>query len=156
MNLIPWRNKGNGNGGMENTLTRFRDEMDDLFGRFLAGGPTQAAGAFGAAWPRMDLAETDKEVTVTAELPGVDPKQIEINVTGNVLTLRGEKKNEREEKTRDYHYVERQYGSFHRSVQLPSSVEADKVDATYKDGVLTVKMPKHPAAQPKKITVKNG
>jgi HSP20 family protein len=155
MNLIPWRNKVDGNGGANTALTRFRDEMDDLFGRFFSGGPL-AAGAFGATWPRMDLEESDKDLTVTAELPGVDPKQIDINVTGNVLTLRGEKKDEREEKGRDYHYVERQYGSFHRSVQLPSSVESDKVDATFKDGVLTIRMPKHPEARPKKITVKNG
>jgi HSP20 family protein len=155
MNLIPWRNKSGGNGGFENTLTRFRDEMDDLFGRFLGGGQS-TAGTFGAAWPRLDLAETEKDVTVTAELPGVNPKELEINVTGNVLTIRGEKKDEREEKTHDYHYIERQYGCFHRSVQLPTSVESDKVAATYKDGVLTIKMPKHPEARAKKITVKGG
>lgn len=155
MNLVPWRSKTNGNGGMDTSLTRFRNEMDDLFGRFFADSPL-AQGAFGGTWPRMDLAESDREIIVTAELPGVDPKQIDINVTGNVLTLRGEKKNEREEKGRDYTYVERQYGTFHRSVQLPSSVEADKVEATYKDGILTLRMPKHPEARPKRITVKNG
>jgi HSP20 family protein len=154
MNLIPWKNKSEGNGGFENAMTRFRSEMDDLFGRFM--GPMGSGIGQGLGWPSLDMAETDKDITVTAELPGVDPKEIEINVTGTVLTLRGEKKNEHEEESSDYHYVERHYGSFHRSVQLPSSVESDKVDATYKDGVLTVRMPKHPGARPKKITVKSG
>jgi HSP20 family protein len=155
MALIPWKGRGDGNGGAQTAVTRLRNEMDDLLGRFLGDSPL-GMGGLGSGWPRMDLAESDKEITVTAELPGVDPKEIEINVTGNVLTLRGEKKGEREEKTRDYHYVERQYGSFHRSVQLPTSVESDKVDATYKDGVLTIKMSKHPEARPRKITVRGG
>ncbi len=160
MNLIPFPKKNERNGGrspMETAITRFRDEMEDLFSRFMGrsdfdlGFPAFGASAIG---PRMDLVESHKEFTVSAELPGVDPKEIEINVTGNVLTIRGEKKHDVEEKGRDFHYTERQYGAFHRTMQLPSAVDPAKVNATYKDGILTIAIAKHPEAQPKRIPVK--
>ncbi len=161
MNLIPWKNKHdrtNGGGTVETSLSRFRNEIDGLFDRFLRN-PWDIGSALtmGRGWgPRMDLAESDNEVTVKAELPGVDPKDIEINVSGNLLTLRGEKKHDREERGKDYHYLERQYGSFHRSIQLPTTVDSEKVTAEYKNGVLMVTMAKHPEAKPKKITVRNA
>ena len=134
--------------------------MDHAFERFWRD-PWSAS--FGDIFPsqsdfglRLNLAESDNDVTVTAELPGVDPKDIDIDVSGNALTIRGEKKEEREDKKKNYHYVERSYGSFHRSVQLPSSVDPSNVDATYKNGVLTVTLAKHAEAKPKRITVKHG
>jgi HSP20 family protein len=79
--------------------------------------------------PKMDVSETDKEIEVTAELPGLEEKDIQLNLADNVLTIRGEKKNEREEKEKDYHLVERSYGSFTRSVQLPDGVNVDGIKA---------------------------
>lgn len=163
MSLIPWRNKREDRAGLipaESPLARFRDEMENMFDRFfsdpwgssLAETPTGRAG-----WgPRMDLAETENEVTVTAEVPGVDPKELQIDVNGNMLTVRGEKKQEKEEKRKNYHYTECHYGSFQRSVQLPSSVDPEKVDAAFKDGVLTVTLAKRADAKPKKIAVRNA
>lgn len=159
MNLTKWRKRGeNGNGGT--ALDRLRGEVDTLFDRFFRDpwGTSlldRAAGLTG--WfPRVDLAESEDQVTVSAELPGVDPKDVEISVIGNTLTIRGEKQQEKEEKRRNYHYTERQYGSFHRSIDLPGSVDPDHVEATYKNGMLTVSMAKHPEAKPKKIPVKTG
>jgi HSP20 family protein len=162
MNIIPWRNKRDERAITRPAagLPRLRAEFDELFDRFFRDPwGLELADWFGGegAWgPRLDLSESDKEVTIRAELPGIEPDDVEINVTGNVLTLRGEKKQEHEEKKRDYHYVERQYGSFHRSVQLPAGVDPDKVDAAYKNGVLTVTIAKRPDALPKKIKVKQG
>lgn len=162
MNLIPWRNKREHRDSEEplsSLPTRLRDEVDQLFDRFFQesflGGRFGSLNRWGVGL-RTDLAESDTEVTVTAELPGVDPKDVEINVTGNMLTIRGEKKHEKQEKNRNYHYMERGFGSFHRSVQLPSSVDAQKVDATFKNGVLTVTVAKRPDATPKRVPVKTG
>ncbi len=161
MNIIPWLSKREDNRGgsiPESGITRFRDEMDHLFDRFFMDpfGMEHTAGRFGLGGPRLDLAESDHDVVVKAELPGIDPKEVDLRVEGNMLTIRGEKKQEKEEKRRDYHYVERQYGSFHRSVQLPSTVDPDKVEAAYKDGVLTITIAKRAEARARRISVKSS
>lgn len=158
MNLVPWRNKRE--ESMDTGLARMREEMDSLFERWMGGGrgffePLGELFRSGIG-PRVELSESDKEVTLKAELPGVRPDDVEINIEGNMLVLRGEKKHEKEERKRDYHYVERQYGSFHRAIPLPSTIDPNKVEATFKDGVLTVSVAKRPEAQPKRITVKAG
>ena len=104
--------------------------------------------------PRMDVSETDKEIEVTAELPGLEEKDIQLNFADNVLTIRGEKKNEREEKEKDYHLIERSYGSFTRAVQLPAGVNADDIKAVMSKGVLKVTVPKPGPAQTRKIDIK--
>ncbi len=106
--------------------------------------------------PAIDLAEKEKEYEITAELPGLDEKDIEVKVTNHTLTIRGEKKEEREEKQKDYHISERRYGSFQRSFRLPEGVEANKIEADFSKGVLKVKLPKSADAQEpeKKITIK--
>jgi len=162
MNLIPWRPKGLERAGesVDNALVRFRGEVENLFDRFFRDAwGTSALESLPArfGWgPRMDLAESENDVVVKVELPGIDPKNVEIDVTGTVLTIRGEKKQEKEERKRDYHYVEREYGSFSRSVQLPASVDPNQVDAAYKDGLLTVTLGKRPEAKPKRITVRHA
>jgi len=161
MNMVPWRDKRERTGGIagiDTALSRFRDEVDGWFERFFRDpGDLSALSLPGSAGgPRMDLAESDDAITVKAELPGVDPKDIEISVTGNRLTLRGEKKQDREERGRDYHYVERQYGGFHRSIQLPTSVDSTKVSAEYKNGIVTVTLAKNPGAKAKRIPVRNA
>lgn len=106
--------------------------------------------------PAMDLVERDKEYEVTAELPGIDEKNIKIKLANHVLTIKGKKNEEKEEKDKDYHLSERRHGSFQRSFQLPAGVDADKIDASFAKGVLTIKLPKTAEAQKaeKKITVK--
>lgn len=163
MNLIPWRRKRERERNElrpETSLARLRDEVDTLFDRFFSD-PWSLSG-FESPWsalavaPRTDLADTDKDVTVTMELPGVNPRDVELRIDGDLLTVRGEKKAEKEEKKKDYHYVERQFGSFSRTVQLPRTVDPEKVETSYKDGVLTVTFAKHPDAKPKRITVRSA
>lgn len=104
--------------------------------------------------PAFDVSETDDHVVVKADLPGIDPKELDISITGNVLTVKGEKKQEREEKGESFHWVERTYGSFARSFTLPAYVDSNKIEATYKDGVLRLLIPKTEKSKRKKIEVK--
>ena len=156
MNIIPWRDKGESGPEaeqFETAISRLRGEMDDLFSRVFRGSLDLGRGGWG---PRMDLAESDKEITIKVELPGVESNDIDLDVIGNTLTIRGEKKVDREEHGCDYHHVERQYGSFNRSVQLPTTIDPEKVSAEFKNGILTVTLAKHAEAQPRRITVRNG
>ena len=113
------------------------------------------ADIFGTDWPRVDMDETDEEIRITAELPGVDKDNIDISMTDDRITIRGEKKEHEEKKGRGYHKLERSYGSFQRSFYLPCEVVSDKVDASFKDGVLMVVLPKAEVAKPKQIAVKS-
>lgn len=106
--------------------------------------------------PRMDVAETDKAIELTAELPGLQEKDVEVTLTDNVLTIRGEKKSERDEKNKDYHLVERRYGSFARRMELPSGIDSSKIEARFSNGVLTVTVPKSPASVAQKIEIKKA
>ena len=147
-NLVPWRRR--------DELTGFRREMDRLFDRFFEGWPFRLSAEVGGWAPSVDVSETAKEVIVKAELPGMDPKDVDVTVRGDVLSLRGERKKEEEEKGENFHRVERSYGTFSRSIRLPAEVDADKVKATYKDGVLNISLPKTKAASVKKIEVKTA
>jgi HSP20 family protein len=108
--------------------------------------------------PAIDVAEKDKEYEITAELPGMDEKDIEVKLANNMLTIKGEKKEEKEERKKDYYLSERRYGSFTRSFQLPEGVDSGKIEATFAKGVLTVKLPKTAEAQKseKTITIKGA
>jgi HSP20 family protein len=109
----------------------------------------------GGAWaPFLDVSETKDAMVVKAEMPGVDPKDIEIALTGDLLTLKGEKTKEAEEKDEHYHRMERTYGAFVRSVRLPMAVDGSKVTATFKNGLLVVTLPKTPAGKGTLIPVK--
>jgi HSP20 family protein len=134
------------------TLDLFRNEMDELFDRFFndeGGGPARQAWA-----PRVDVKETEKEIVIKADLPGVDPKDIEIQVVDGSLTLRGEKREEKEEKKGNVFRSERFVGQFYREIPLPPGADAEKVSAASTRGVVTVTIPKKAEAQPKKISVK--
>jgi HSP20 family protein len=135
-------------------VSRLRREMDRLFEDFF--GPTRRAfrPLLEEFAPPVDIEETADKVTVKAEVPGIDAKDIDISLTGDLLTIKGEKKSEKEEKGKNFHLVERSYGSFSRALRLPAAVDADKIEATYKAGVLTVTCPKKEVARPKVITVK--
>jgi HSP20 family protein len=103
--------------------------------------------------PAFDVSETEKELIVEAEISGMDKKDIKINLSNGVLTIQGEKKHEKKEENENYHCVERRYGTFSRTMRLPVEVDPEKVDATYKNGLLTVTLPKSGAVEPKKIEV---
>jgi len=144
----------------------FRGEMDRLFDRF--GFPSlrrmfdiepswRSASPFNFSAPAIDMSEDEKVYKISAELPGIDAKDIDVSVSGDTLVLRGEKRQEKEEKDKNYHFSERAYGSFQRSFQLPSTVDRDKVAADFSKGVLTITLPKTAEAQKpqKKIEVKS-
>ncbi len=132
---------------------RVRREMDRLWDSFLEGGLRKRGGE-GEWLPSLDVAETKNELVVKAEVPGMDPKDIDISLSDGVLTIRGEKRQEKEEKEADYHVVERSYGSFMRSVQLPTEVQSDKISASYKNGILRITLPKSEEAKKKEVKIK--
>jgi HSP20 family protein len=151
--LIPVGNERGLTRSMSNPFSVLQHEIDRLFDGFSRGFPDFPAREL---MPSMDLSETDKDIEITAELPGLEEKDIQLNVADNVLTIRGEKKNEREETKKDYHLVERSYGSFTRAVQLPAGVNADNIKAVMSKGVLKVTVPKPVPVQTKKIDVKTA
>jgi HSP20 family protein len=130
-----------------------RREIDRLFEDFSRGFPSIRGADL---TPRMDVYETDKEIELTAELPGLEEKDVEINIADGLLTIHGEKKSEREEKDKNYRLIERRYGSFSRTVELPSDVDPDKIKATISKGILKVSIPKPPEKNVKKIEVKTA
>ena len=103
--------------------------------------------------PPVDIYETEDAIVLKAELPGIDPKDVEVRVEDNTLYLKGERNYEKEVKEQNYHRIERSYGSFARSFTLPNSISAEKVKAEYKDGLLTLTMPKREEAKPKTIKI---
>jgi HSP20 family protein len=143
----------------ENPFTVMQREMNRLFDSF---SDTWGFGSFpaldGSFSPRMDMAEDPKAFTVTAEMPGMSDKDIDLSISGDTLTIRGEKKVEKEDKGRNYYYSERSYGTFSRTIPLPVQVEAERVTASFKKGVLTITLPKAAGAVDtmKKIPVKTG
>lgn len=134
-------------------LSLLQQEIDRLFDGFARNLSGRVAGAL---MPSMDMSETDKEIEITAELPGLEDKDVQLNVADNILTIRGEKKNEREEKDKDYHLLERNYGSFVRTVELPPGVDPDSIKAEIAKGVLKVTVPKPVPSQARKIEVKSA
>jgi len=129
--------------------------MERFFDRYAEPVWEPFATLTGAAWaPMLDVSETKDAMIVKAELPGVEGKDIGIELTGDLLTLKGEKEKRTEEKEERYHRAERTYGAFLRSVRLPMAVDGSKVTATFKDGVLVVTLPKTPAAKGTMIPVK--
>jgi len=129
----------------------------DRFNRVLSQAFSQAFGdeesKLGSWAPAVDIFETDENLVVKAELPGVDPKDVEVRVEDSTLYLKGQRKFENEVKDENYHRIERSYGSFTRTFALPSSINADKVAAEYKDGMLTLTLPKREEAKPKTIKI---
>lgn len=134
-------------------LTPFRREMDRLIERFFGELPGLELPRMG--WfPRLDMTETKDTLVIKAELPGMEAKDLDISVAGNTLTIKGEKKQEKEEKDEHRHLIERSYGSYSRMVDLPSTVAPDKIKASFKNGVLTITLPKTEEAKRKAIPIK--
>jgi len=147
-------------------IDSIRREIDRVFDRFHVGAWDfpfgRRAFEFELPWPRVsdlaitpavDVAEKEKEYEITAELPGMDEKNIEIKLSNGTLTIKGEKKEEKEEREKDYYVSERRYGSFVRSFQVPEGVDTGKIEATFAKGVLNIKLPKTTEAQKSEKTI---
>ncbi len=119
-------------------------EMDDLTRQMWLGFPFRNLREdMDIGWsPRLDVSETENGLEIVADLPGLEKKDIQVSLEDNLLTIKGEKKEEKESKDKKYHTIERRSGSFYRAVRLPLEVKKDKVEATFKDGVLTLRLPK--------------
>jgi len=132
---------------------RMRSEMDRLWNSFFERGTLR--GEEGGEWlPSLDIAETKNEIVVKAEVPGLEAKDIDISLSEGLLIIKGEKKQEREEKEENYHLVERSYGTFTRSIRIPNEVQSDKINASYKNGVLKIVLPKSEEAKKKEVKIK--
>lgn len=154
--LLPWRkqalNKNNGD-----VFTELQREVNRMFDQFNTDADLSILNrSFGEWSPSVNVADTEKEVQITAELPGVEEKDVDVTVVNGSLVIKGEKKAEKEEKGKNYYRVERSFGSFERVLPLSRDVVQDKAEATFKNGVLTVKLPKTAEAiqATKKIPVK--
>lgn len=127
--------------------------FDDFFTGFDLTPRSLSRGGFGAFIPSVDVKESDRDFTIRAELPGVEEKDIEVNVAGDTVTIRGEKKEEKEDKGKNYYYMERSYGSFNRVIPLATETDANKAQASFKNGVLNITIPKNQSAKAKEIKV---
>jgi HSP20 family protein len=146
MELTPWKPFGDPGS--------YRKEIDRFFTRFLRENP--CTEPFAAHWlPPIEISETIDKVIVRVELPGLEAKHVAVSVSGDLLTLKGDKEQEEEEQGEHFHYAERYYGSFQRSVRLPVNVEVDKVEATFNKGILKITLPKVAGAEKKEIRVKD-
>jgi HSP20 family protein len=151
--LIPWSGKSQTpslRDDVHDPFAAFRRDVervfDDFFGGFAGRGFGPLTG-FGAITPAIDVSETETEVVIAADLPGLNEKDFDVTLSGDVVTIRGEKKSEREQKNGDSYYVERRFGSFSRSVRLPFVATDEKIDASYDKGVLTIRVQKPKALQ---------
>jgi HSP20 family protein len=141
-----------GGGGLANPLSDLRNEIDTLFDRFFTGPLLTPFGGFGQGqplqqrWgglmPRVDVSETDRDIQIAAELPGLKQEDLELTVEQDLLTIRGQTRQEREESDRQFHLSERSYGRFERSFRLPDTVDREKISARFENGLLTVTLPK--------------
>jgi HSP20 family protein len=144
MEITPWRPFGE--------LSSFRKEMNRLWDRFL--GETPFGARFAEGWsPSVDVSETKDNVLIKAELPGLEAKDVNVAISGDILTIKGEKRKEQEEKDEHHHYVERYSGSFERSFRIPVNVKQDKIEAAFDKGVLKVSLPKTEEAKKKEIKI---
>lgn len=164
--LIPWkRDKGDISirRDEEDTIIDFRRQMNRLFDEFFER-PFSLSPFFSGSTmmkeftPHLDVSETDKEIIISAELPGLEPEDIHIGMDGNALTISGEKQAEKEDKGKHYYRVERSYGHFSRSIAIPEGVDPDNIDATFRRGVLKISLPKTAEyqKQSRRIPIKTG
>ena len=135
-------------------LLSLQDRMNRMFDESYRGRSASDDWALGGSWaPAVDIYEHEGNIVLTAELPGVDPKDVDVRVENNVLTLRGERKWSEDVQRESYHRVERAYGSFTRSFTLPNVVDTEKIKADFKDGMLKLVLPQREEAKPKQISI---
>ncbi len=143
--LVPWKS-------FKDEMERLRKEMDNLWNRL--SGETSLTKSFQRGWaPTTDTTETSDAIHIKAELPGMDPDDIDVSISGDTLTIRGEKKQEEEKQEEQYHYRECFYGAFQRSFRLPAEVQTDKIEASFEKGVLKITLPKSEETQKKEIKI---
>jgi HSP20 family protein len=155
MNLSLWRKREPLNGG----LARLREDLDQTFDRFFSEpfgiGTIEPKSLRAEGWiPPLDVSETDNEVTIRAEVPGIAAKDLDICVSGTTLSIAGQKEETKETKDEDFYQCERRFGSFRRAIDLPETVDPDKVSAESDNGVVTIHVAKKPGAKPKQVEVK--
>ncbi len=163
-NIVPFRNRKHGLSRRERgesiPFFALRNNVDRLFDDFFKGFDMEAFGgsSLAAFSPKVSVEDRDREIEITAELPGLDDKDVEISLADDVLTITGEKKNESESTRDGFYRSERSYGSFSRSVQLPAGVDEGKIEASMSKGVLTIKVSKPPevCSARKKIAIKSS
>lgn len=154
MSLVRW-NPGRDLAMFPTDILNMQRGINKMFDSFFRGSAQDDGDLFPSVWtPAVDVAEHDNEYIVKVELPGVARDDVKITMQENILTIRGEKKQEKETKDSDFHRVERSYGSFQRSFTLPTHVKNDRIEASFKDGILTVNLPKAEEAKPKQIEVR--
>jgi HSP20 family protein len=145
MDLAPWRPFGE--------VSTLRDEMDRLWDRFFGERPLEKT--FSENWlPSVDISETEDHLIIRVELPGLETKDVNVSISGDLLTIKGEKKKEKEEKEEHHHYIERYAGTFTRSFRIPVNVKADQAEAVFDKGVLKVMFPKMETSRKKEIKIK--
>jgi HSP20 family protein len=145
MELVPWR--------LFREPTTWRREMEDLLKRF--SGEAAFPRPFGEEWlPAVDISETEDKLVIKAEMPGLEAKDVNVSISADVLTIKGDKKKEKEEKDEHYHCIETYSGSFQRSFRLPHNVKTAKIEATFDKGVLKITLPKTEEAKKKEIKIK--
>jgi HSP20 family protein len=152
--LMPWRNKGGLARRDQDPFSFLQREMNRLFDDFWGGLEPRLSGSASVAplvmsWPNLDVHETEQGYQVTAEIPGLEERDIELNLRENTLTIGGEKKDQREQKEGSRFYTERSFGRFQRTIPFPVEIDADKVQASFRNGVLTIDLPKNSKAQDK-------
>jgi len=145
MDIVPWKSFGE--------ISRLRREMDDLFTRIFGETSLSKIG-FGKWQPLVDISETDTDVIVKAELPGIDAKDVDVSITGDRLTIKGEKQQEKEEKEENRYRSERFYGTYERVIDLPARIVENKTEATFDKGILTITLPKVEKVKRKQVKIK--
>ena len=145
MDIVPWRSFGE--------ISRFRREMDDLFNRIFGETSLSKIG-LGKWQPLVDISETDTDIIIKAELPGIDAKDVDVSITGDRLIIKGEKQQEKEEKEENRYRSERYYGTYERVINLPASIVENKTEATFDKGILTITLPKVEKIKKKQVKIK--
>ena len=153
MAIVRFRPYGSASDPLTSGFPDIQSEMNRLFDSFF-GRPTHVGNGMESVWaPTVDMRETKDDLVVTADLPGLNEKDVHLSITGDLLTLKGERQWNQEAKQDNHYRSERWFGKFERTLQLPVPVQADKVKASYRDGVLTVSLPKTEEIRPKEIKI---
>lgn len=155
--LIPWKREDNNlkKQQKESSISVLRNDFDQLFQEFFdqpfsfLNKPLATFQSSEQFHPSVNLSETKKQIKITAELPGIDPEDIDLELSDDSISIQGKKESKEEEKGEHYYHMERSYGTFYRTIPLPAEINADKVEANYKKGVLTITLPKKKIAQAK-------
>lgn len=155
--LLPWRRAENGHqlakNSHYNSFLELQKQMNNLFNNFFDNNALYADNT-GVFNPEFEVSETDKTIEVSAELPGMEEDNVDISIENNVLKITGEKRSEEKKDDKNYHFTERSYGAFKRCFSLPEGLALDKVEAKFKDGVLTMHLPKNEEYQQKVTKIK--